>query len=137
MHEFEPFDIQKFVGRLLGRGDWGTFVDKVKDVLPEVRAAWAWGRGGGGGRPLPPRGCVAVCCGRAHGRPAAALPGTPSCPRPHPTHTAPPPPLGPAPAQEDEQQALLEKITRGEFTLRIMYEQFANIMKMGPMSQVG
>ena len=25
--------------------------------------------------------------------------------------------------------------SKGEFTLRIMYEQFANIMKMGPMSQ--
>ena len=38
--------------------------------------------------------------------------------------------------QEEEQQALLERISKGEFTLRIMYEQFANIMKMGPMSQV-
>ncbi len=31
---------------------------------------------------------------------------------------------------------MLEKISKGEFTLRIMYEQFQNIMKMGPMSQV-
>ena len=38
--------------------------------------------------------------------------------------------------QEDQQQELLEKISKGEFTLRIMYEQFQNIMKMGPMSQV-
>eukprot|EP00887_Chlorella_sp_A99_P003170 scaffold9.g3170.t1 len=38
--------------------------------------------------------------------------------------------------EEEQQQELLEKITKGEFTLRIMYEQFANIMKMGPMSQV-
>ena len=36
MHEFEPFETQKFVGRLLGRGDWGGFIDKVKDVIPEV-----------------------------------------------------------------------------------------------------
>lgn len=38
--------------------------------------------------------------------------------------------------QEEAQQELLDKISKGEFTLRIMYEQFANIMKMGPMSQV-
>ena len=39
-------------------------------------------------------------------------------------------------AQEDAQQELLDKITRGEFTLRLMYDQFANLMKMGPMGQV-
>jgi hypothetical protein len=37
MHEFESFETAKFVGRLLGRGDWGGFLDKVKDVIPEVR----------------------------------------------------------------------------------------------------
>ncbi|KAL4440590.1 hypothetical protein ABPG75_003591 [Micractinium tetrahymenae] len=72
MHEFEPFETQKFVGRLLGKGDWGGFIDKVKDVIPE----------------------------------------------------------------EEQQQELIDKISKGEFTLRIMYEQFANIMKMGPMGQV-
>lgn len=36
MHEFEPFETSKFVSRLLGRGDWGGFIDKVKDVIPEV-----------------------------------------------------------------------------------------------------
>lgn len=39
--------------------------------------------------------------------------------------------------QEEAQQELIDKISKGEFTLRIMYEQFANIMKMGPMGQVG
>lgn len=39
MHEFEPFETSKFVSRLLGRGDWGGFIDKVKDVIPEVRFA--------------------------------------------------------------------------------------------------
>ena len=39
MHEFEPFETTKFVSRLLGRGDWGGFIDKVKDVIPEVRTA--------------------------------------------------------------------------------------------------
>jgi signal recognition particle subunit SRP54 len=72
MHEFEAFETPKFVARLLGRGDWGGFVDKVKDVLPDEAA----------------------------------------------------------------QEELLAKITKGEFTLRIMYDQFANLMKMGPMSQV-
>ncbi|KAL6779796.1 SRP54 [Auxenochlorella protothecoides x Auxenochlorella symbiontica] len=72
MHEFEHFEAKKFVGRLLGKGDWGGFIDKVKDAIPE----------------------------------------------------------------EDQQQELIEKISKGEFTLRIMYEQFQNIMKMGPMSQV-
>ncbi|PRW05785.1 signal recognition particle 54 kDa 2 [Chlorella sorokiniana] len=72
MHEFESFETNKFVSRLLGRGDWGGFIDKVKDVIPE----------------------------------------------------------------EEQQQELLDKISKGEFTLRIMYEQFANIMKMGPMGQV-
>ena len=36
MHEFEAFETAKFVGRLLGRGDWGGFIDKVKDAIPEV-----------------------------------------------------------------------------------------------------
>ena len=29
MHEFEHFETAKFVGRLLGVGDWGGFIDKV------------------------------------------------------------------------------------------------------------
>ena len=37
---------------------------------------------------------------------------------------------------EEDQPELMDKISRGEFTMRIMYEQFANITKMGPMSQV-
>ncbi len=36
---------------------------------------------------------------------------------------------------EEDQPELMEKIAKGEFTMRIMYEQFANITKMGPMSQ--
>jgi hypothetical protein len=55
MHEFEGFEAQKFVGRLLGKGDWGGFIDKVKDVIPEVGGGWCLGgfegvsRSGGGG----------------------------------------------------------------------------------------
>ena len=33
-------------------------------------------------------------------------------------------------------QELLQKIKHGQFSLRDMYEQFQNIMKMGPFSQV-
>ncbi|MQL98009.1 hypothetical protein Taro_030709 [Colocasia esculenta] len=36
----------------------------------------------------------------------------------------------------DQQPELLQKLTEGSFTLRIMYEQFQNIMKMGPIGQV-
>ena len=36
----------------------------------------------------------------------------------------------------DENEELIEKIKQGQFTLRDMYEQFQNIMKMGPFSQI-
>lgn len=36
----------------------------------------------------------------------------------------------------DQQPELLNKLQEGTFTLRIMYEQFQNILKMGPMSEV-
>ncbi|KAJ8891474.1 hypothetical protein PR048_004002 [Dryococelus australis] len=36
----------------------------------------------------------------------------------------------------DENEELIEKIKHGQFTLRDMYEQFQNIMKMGPFSQI-
>ncbi|KAG7188367.1 hypothetical protein KM043_008021 [Ampulex compressa] len=36
----------------------------------------------------------------------------------------------------EENEELLEKIKHGQFTLRDMYEQFQNIMKMGPFSQL-
>jgi signal recognition particle subunit SRP54 len=35
----------------------------------------------------------------------------------------------------DKQPELLQKLSEG-FTLRIMYEQFQNMLSMGPMSQV-
>lgn len=73
MRDFEAFEPKKFVTKLMGGGDWGGFIDLVKDAVPP----------------------------------------------------------------EEQQQALLDKITKGEFTLRIMYEQYQNIQKMGPMSQVG
>jgi signal recognition particle subunit SRP54 len=37
---------------------------------------------------------------------------------------------------DEDQPELMDKISKGQFTMRIMYEQFANITKMGPMSQV-
>ncbi|KAL6536940.1 hypothetical protein OROHE_012524 [Orobanche hederae] len=36
----------------------------------------------------------------------------------------------------DQQPDLLQKLSEGKFTLRIMYEQFQNILKMGPIGQV-
>ncbi|CAM6101942.1 unnamed protein product [Calypogeia fissa] len=71
MDEFEPFETKPFVSRLLGRGDWSGFVDKIHEVVPM-----------------------------------------------------------------DQQPELLQKLTEGHFTLRIMYEQFQNILNMGPLSQV-
>lgn len=36
----------------------------------------------------------------------------------------------------NDNEELIEKIKHGQFTLRDMYEQFQNIMKMGPFSQI-
>ncbi|EFJ09798.1 hypothetical protein SELMODRAFT_158663 [Selaginella moellendorffii] len=36
----------------------------------------------------------------------------------------------------DQQPELIQKLTDGNFTLRLMYEQFQNIMSMGPLNQV-
>lgn len=36
----------------------------------------------------------------------------------------------------DNNKELIEKLKHGEFTLRDMYEQFTNIMKMGPFNQI-
>lgn len=36
----------------------------------------------------------------------------------------------------DQQPELLQKLSEGNFTLRLMYEQFQNILKMGPIGQV-
>ena len=71
MDEFEAFETKPFVSRLLGKGDWNSFVEKITEVLPD-----------------------------------------------------------------DKQPELLENIAKGQFTMRILYEQFQNILKMGPMSQV-
>ncbi|KAL0048540.1 hypothetical protein WJX82_005367 [Trebouxia sp. C0006] len=35
MDEFENFEAKAFVGRLLGKGDWTGFMDKIKNVVPE------------------------------------------------------------------------------------------------------
>ncbi|EAT34712.1 AAEL013076-PA [Aedes aegypti] len=36
----------------------------------------------------------------------------------------------------DDNEELIDKIKHGQFTIRDMYEQFQNIMKMGPFSQI-
>ena len=35
MDELERFEAASFVGRLLGRGDWKGFVDRIQDVAPD------------------------------------------------------------------------------------------------------
>mmetsp|Transcript_14949 Transcript_14949/g.28939 ORF Transcript_14949/g.28939 Transcript_14949/m.28939 type:complete len:496 (+) Transcript_14949:82-1569(+) len=37
---------------------------------------------------------------------------------------------------EDSEPEFLEKLQQGHFSMRILYEQYANIMKMGPMGQI-
>lgn len=37
---------------------------------------------------------------------------------------------------EEDQPEVADMISKGHFTMRIMYDQFANISKMGSMSQV-
>lgn len=36
----------------------------------------------------------------------------------------------------DNNEELMKKLKDGQFTLRDMYEQFQNIMKMGPINQI-
>ena len=43
MDEFENFDSKAFVGRLLGKGDWSGFMDKVK-VYPPANAGSPLGK---------------------------------------------------------------------------------------------
>jgi signal recognition particle GTPase len=51
MHEFETFETGKFVSRLLGKGDWNSFIERVQVLLTaelvkchtrahETAAAW-------------------------------------------------------------------------------------------------
>ena len=37
---------------------------------------------------------------------------------------------------DEKNEALIDKLAHGQFTLRDMYEQFQNIMKMGPLNQL-
>jgi signal recognition particle subunit SRP54 len=72
MHEFQDFETERFVASLMGRGDLGGFISKIRDVIPP----------------------------------------------------------------EEQQQELMDKLTKGQFSLRIMYDQFASMMRMGPMSSI-
>lgn len=38
--------------------------------------------------------------------------------------------------EDQQKEELMESISKGNFTLRILYEQLANIQKMGPVGQV-
>jgi len=72
MHEFEQFNPKSFVSRILGKGDWGTFVNKIQDVVPE----------------------------------------------------------------DQQQEELMDSISKGNFSMRILYEQLSNIQKMGPVGGI-
>ncbi len=37
---------------------------------------------------------------------------------------------------DSKQPEMMERLEKGVFSMRILYEQYANIMKMGPMSQI-
>lgn len=87
--ELERFEAPRFVGRLLGRGDWAGLLDKLKE---------AHGGAGGGGS-------------GGSGSDSSAL-------------------------ASFSQQETLEKLQKGEFTPRLMYEQFQGIQKMGPINQL-
>jgi len=69
--EFQPFDAQSFVSRLLGLGDLKGLFQTITEAMPL-----------------------------------------------------------------DKQPELLNKISKGRFSLRDLYEQFQNLQKMGPMSQL-
>jgi signal recognition particle subunit SRP54 len=69
--EFEEFNADRFVSRLLGYGDMSTLIDRMKDVIDEKK-----------------------------------------------------------------QPEMVERLTQGIFTMRDMYEQLQNVLKMGPLSQV-
>ena len=38
--------------------------------------------------------------------------------------------------EDQQKEELMESITKGNFSLRILYEQLVNIQKMGPVGQV-
>ncbi|OEH79156.1 signal recognition particle 54 kda [Cyclospora cayetanensis] len=69
--DFEAFDANSFVSRLLGFGDVGGLVNSLKEVI-----------------------------------------------------------------STEKQQELMERIAKGKFTLQDMYDQFQNVLKMGPLSKV-
>merc|ERR1712050_510008 len=69
--EFQPFDAQSFVSRLLGMGDLKGLFQTISEAMPL-----------------------------------------------------------------DKQPELLNKISKGKFSMRDLYEQFQNLQKMGPMGQV-
>merc|ERR1711879_284525 len=73
MDEFEEFDTQRFVGKLLGMGDMQALFSTIKDVVGD---------------------------------------------------------------DEQANKELVERIKGGQFSLRDMYDQFQNLMKMGPLSKV-
>jgi hypothetical protein len=150
--QFEIFETRRFVSRLLGRGDVGGLMDKIQDVIPEVGAAGGlprsaaglagWRSGGCGPdttHPLTSHSSRLPCSLLSDSRPNPLT--HPSIPTPaihYPpslTLSPPIPPLPPAP--QDKQPELLETISRGNVTMRVMRDVFDSFLNMGPVSQVG
>lgn len=90
--DLERFEAPRFVGRLLGRGDWAGLLDKLKEMHGQDRGGEGKGSAGSAG--------------------SSSL------------------------AAAFSQQETLDKLQRGEFTPRLMYEQFQGIQKMGPINQL-
>jgi hypothetical protein len=135
--QFEVFETRRFVSRLLGRGDVGGLMDKIQDVIPEV--------GGVGGGCLPSSEsrwqptCQGACRSKGSGlwgfvRPLVSILGIAQSGH----QTRWPPPLHPPPcaAPQDKQPELLETISRGNVTMRVMHDVFESFLNMGPVSQV-
>jgi signal recognition particle subunit SRP54 len=72
MDQFEVFETNRFVGRLLGKGDVSGLMDKIQDVIPEAK-----------------------------------------------------------------QPELLDTISKGNISMRVLRDIFESFLQMGPISQVG
>ena len=118
--DFEPFVARSFVSRLLGMGDMSAPVWKStcvsgarravrnqhRHAIEQVPRRWRGGR----------RGERAVkFCFPHRSTLVKQIKDT----------------IG-----DDKNDEMMEKFSKGEFTLRDMYEQFENVMKLGPLSKV-
>ena len=141
MDEFERFEAKAFVGRLLGRGDWRGFVDKIQVndparnhlcLLMNVACcrAYAWNTSSCVSGMVVMAGhileqvCTAYSCNREmvdiqmfHGLNHALT-------------------LQEAVPDDETKDDIMDSLNKGNFTMRILYEQLANVQKMGSVGQI-